>query len=275
MKMLNYLVLWSFVFATSTSGFGQEENCKIPEYVNQFEGFNVASCKYSEFNEYKFTYNNLKGDYTEIMHSGTYYRINYERSDDGSREISGAQIRQNYFNAVMGAKGENLSSDKNMFKFRHEDKIIWMLIDNAWDDNDQGYQIYIVEETVMEQEIKMNIQEAMKTDGKIALYGIYFDTDKSNIKPESEPELKKLTDYLIANPSVNIYIVGHTDNTGELSHNMTLSKARAKAVSDYLVSKGIDAKRLTSDGVGPLCPVTTNATDAGKKKNRRVEIVLK
>ncbi len=150
-----------------------------------------------------------------------------------------------------------------------------MLIENAWDNNDKGYQVYIIEEAALEQEIKLNIQESMKTDGKVALYGIYFDIDKSVIKPESEPELKILTDYLKANPAVTVFVVGHTDNTGDLAHNLTLSKARAKAVVDYLISKGIDAKRLFSDGVGPLCPITTNATDAGKKKNRRVEVVLR
>ena len=69
-------------------------------------------------------------------------------------------------------------------------------------------------------------------------------------------------------------MVGHTDNTGLFASNMTLSKARAKAVKDYLVNKGkIAATRLGSDGVGSLCPVATNGTEEGKALNRRVEIV--
>ncbi|MCC6577911.1 MAG: OmpA family protein, partial [Flavobacteriales bacterium] len=67
----------------------------------------------------------------------------------------------------------------------------------------------------------------------------------------------------------------HTDNTGDFAHNMKLSKDRAAAVVSYLVSKGISQSRLNADGVGPLCPVTTNKDEEGRKKNRRVEIVLK
>lgn len=268
---------WIFILVMllkSIMSIAQETECKTPIYLNQFDGFMVASCQFSEYNEYKFTYNNLSGDFTENTYSGNYYRINYERSDGGSRELSGAQIRQNYYSAVMASKGENLSSDKNMFKFRNENKVIWMLIENAWDDNDLGYQVYIIEETIMEREIALNIREALKSEGKIALYGIFFDVDKSVIRPESEPELKTLLDYLITNSGVKVFIVGHTDGTGDLSHNMTLSKERAKSVVDYLVSKGIDSKRLSSDGVGPLCPVSTNLTEEGKQKNRRVEVVL-
>ncbi|MBX7203789.1 MAG: OmpA family protein [Bacteroidia bacterium] len=273
--MLKKIFFTCIGFVLMHHAIAQNDDCKAPSYLNGFEGFKMASCQYSEFNEYKFIFNDLKGKYTEQIHAGKYYRINYERLDDGGREISGVQIRQNYFNAVAASKGENLSADKNMFRFRYENRIIWMLIENAWDNNDQGYQVYIIEEASLEQEIKLNIQESMKAEGKVALYGIYFDVDKSVIKPESEQELKTLTDYLKANPAVTVFVVGHTDNTGDFAHNLALSKARAKAVVDYLILKGIDAKRLLSDGVGPLCPLTTNTTDAGKKKNRRVEVVLR
>lgn len=272
--MRNFFLMGFLSMAFMYNALAQTD-CKLPAYLNQFEGFEVASCQFSEFNEFKFAFNDLNKRYTEATHSGVYYRINYDILDGEERNFSGAQIRQNYFNAVIAAKGENLSSDKNMFKFRHEDKIIWMLIDNAWDDNDRGYQVYIIEEAVMEQEIKLNIQASMKSEGKVVLYGIYFDVDKSVIKPESEPQLKMLLDYMNAQPTVNVFVVGHTDMSGDFTHNMTLSKARAKSVADYLISKGVDAKRLMSDGVGPLSPVSTNATEAGKKLNRRVEVVIR
>jgi outer membrane protein OmpA-like peptidoglycan-associated protein len=128
----------------------------------------------------------------------------------------------------------------------------------------------------MQQDIVINLEEALDRDGKVALYGILFDTDKSTIKPESENALQQIIDYLNEHPNVNIIVVGHTDMTGDFAHNMKLSKDRAEAVTDYLIKTGkIDSKRLTSDGVGPLCPVSTNDSEEGKTLNRRVEIVKK
>ena len=252
-----------------------QSDCKEPEYLNRIDGFDIASCQYSEYNEYEFMFNNLQDKYTQLKKGGVYYRINYARNESHTRNVSGDYIRQNYLNAVLKAKGENLSINKQAFKFRHNNKMIYMMIDNAWDDDDRGYQVYIIEETEMTQEIELTIKDALANDGKIALYGIFFDTDKSVIKPESESELSSLTAFLTENVKANVFIVGHTDNTGDFTHNLNLSKARAKAVADYLISKGIDAKRLSSEGVGPLCPVSTNATELGKKKNRRVEVVLR
>ena len=112
--------------------------------------------------------------------------------------------------------------------------------------------------------------------GRVAIYGIYFDTGSYNIKPESDPALKAIAELLKTKSSLNVYVVGHTDMTGNLDHNMKLSENRAKAVVDALVKDyGISAKRLIGKGVGPLSPVSTNKTDEGKLLNRRVELVEK
>lgn len=138
----------------------------------------------------------------------------------------------------------------------------------------------IIEETIMEDDlIKVSADEMLKgikADGKIALYGIYFDFDKSDVKPESEPTLKEIATFLQKDPKLNIYIVGHTDMKGSLDYNITLSKKRAEAVVKELTTKyGINKNRLTADGVGPLAPVSTNETEHGRKLNRRVELVAK
>jgi len=110
--------------------------------------------------------------------------------------------------------------------------------------------------------------------GHVAIYGIYFDTGKADVKPESEPVLKEIAKLLQQNPKLNLYVVGHTDNVGSLDSNMKLSQSRAEAVVKVLVSKyGVDAKRLKSYGVGPLSPVASNETEEGRAKNRRVELV--
>ncbi len=110
--------------------------------------------------------------------------------------------------------------------------------------------------------------------GHIALYGIYFDTDKAVLKPESRPTLEQIAKLLASQPQLNVFIVGHTDSQGAYDYNLDLSKRRAEAVAAELVkSFRIAQARLRTAGVGLLAPVGTNATDAGRALNRRVELV--
>jgi OmpA-OmpF porin, OOP family len=110
--------------------------------------------------------------------------------------------------------------------------------------------------------------------GHVSIYGIYFDTDKSVIKPESKQSIEEIAKLLNAQPSLKLHVVGHTDNVGTLPHNMTLSKQRAEAVVSALVTNHkIAASRLVANGVGPLAPVASNAAEEGRAKNRRVELV--
>jgi len=110
--------------------------------------------------------------------------------------------------------------------------------------------------------------------GRVAIYGIYFDTDKADVKPESEPTLAEIAKLLQQNHEIELYVVGHTDNVGGLDYNMDLSKRRADAVVKELVSKyDVDINRLKAHGVGSLAPVSSNETEEGRAKNRRVELV--
>jgi outer membrane protein OmpA-like peptidoglycan-associated protein len=116
--------------------------------------------------------------------------------------------------------------------------------------------------------------QAIATQGKVALYGIYFDTDKAEIKPESKPTLAEIARLLQQDPALKLYVVGHTDAVGSLEYNMELSRRRAEATVRALVSEyGVDPRRLKPFGVGPLVPVASNDTEQGRAKNRRVELV--
>lgn len=118
-----------------------------------------------------------------------------------------------------------------------------------------------------------DIGNGLGVEGRVALYGLYFDFDKAVIKPESAPQLAEMVSYLKASPEMRVYVVGHTDNSGELDYNVTLSTARAKAVADALVKAGIDAGRLSARGLGPLAPLAANTSTEGQARNRRVELV--
>jgi outer membrane protein OmpA-like peptidoglycan-associated protein len=112
------------------------------------------------------------------------------------------------------------------------------------------------------------------SSGRVALYGILFDTNKADMKPESKPALDE-TDKLLKNdPALKLHVVGHTDNVGGLEFNLALSKMRAEAVVATLVKHyGVDPDRLISNGVAYLAPVAVNTSDEGRAKNRRVELV--
>jgi OmpA-OmpF porin, OOP family len=110
--------------------------------------------------------------------------------------------------------------------------------------------------------------------GHIALYGIYFDTDKAVLKPESRPTLEQIAKLLTSQPQLNVFIVGHTDNQGAHEYNLDLSRRRAEAIAAELVkSFRIAQPRLRTAGLGFLAPVGSNASEAGRALNRRVELV--
>jgi outer membrane protein OmpA-like peptidoglycan-associated protein len=116
--------------------------------------------------------------------------------------------------------------------------------------------------------------KAITSAGRVALYGIYFDTGKAEIKPESKAALDEIAKYLKANGSMKLHVVGHTDNVGGLDANLGLSKHRADAVVASLTKQyGIPGNRLTANGVAYLAPVAVNTSEDGRAKNRRVELV--
>lgn len=115
---------------------------------------------------------------------------------------------------------------------------------------------------------------ALTKTGRVALYGITFEFDKAEIRPESDKQLQEMATLLKANAGLSVFIVGHTDNKGTLAYNIDLSQRRAEAVAKALSTRfGIAATRMTARGVGPLSPVSVNDDEAGQAKNRRVELV--
>lgn len=108
----------------------------------------------------------------------------------------------------------------------------------------------------------------------VRLKNIFFESGRAVLKKESFVELDRVYEFLSGNASVKVEIAGHTDNVGSAATNLALSKARAQAVANYLIKKGIAGDRLKSTGYGMTKPITSNATADGKSQNRRVEFVI-
>ncbi len=117
------------------------------------------------------------------------------------------------------------------------------------------------------------IEQQLKENKKVDIYGIYFDFASDRLKPESTPVLEEIAGVLKDNPDWKLTVSGHTDNVGGDAYNLDLSKRRAAAVKQALVTQyHIAPERLSTDGFGASRPVDTNDTLAGRARNRRVEL---
>jgi outer membrane protein OmpA-like peptidoglycan-associated protein len=149
--------------------------------------------------------------------------------------------------------------------------------DYAFSVNKKGYLFYsdnfLLSQRSPDSTYEKNIVlSPIEKDASIVLKNIFFETNKFNLKTESQSELDKLVQLLNENPTLKIEISGHTDSIGKAPDNLKLSQSRAKAVVDYLISKKITAARLTSKGFGSTKPVAHNKTEEGRAMNRRTEM---
>jgi outer membrane protein OmpA-like peptidoglycan-associated protein len=139
-------------------------------------------------------------------------------------------------------------------------------------------QIVVVTADVMEKKMAFvnadDMKQSIRDSGKVALYGLYFDTDKDVVKIESQPTLAEIAKLFKSDPNLKLHVVGHTDNQGKSDYNLDLSRRRAQKVVAELTTKyGIAAARLDAFGAGLYSPVASNTAEAGRAKNRRVELV--
>lgn len=259
------------------AGIAQETDVKGSHdhpLVNRMPDFYIGQYEENEFEMEKF-----KTNEGTIAVEGHKYEIDY-RLQLGITPSGKSQILQNYHNALTGIGAETMlkGSYYYIYKIVKGGMETWIKVDPGNYDG-KRYALTIVEREALNQEVFANA-EAMKkgvlNDGHIALYGVYFDSGKAVVKAGSEKAIEEIARFLTENPSVNLYIVGHTDSDGDLYSNMELAAKRAAAVIHILLEKyKIDGSRLNPKGLGPLAPVASNRTQEGKAKNRRVELVEK
>ena len=161
------------------------------------------------------------------------------------------------------------------YMIRTADKEYWIHVSTGGIVPPMGF-VTVLEKQAMKSSLGFLDAAAMKKEldakGHVALY-INFDTDKATLRPDAQPIIAEVNKLLTSDQGLKLSIEGHTDNTGGADHNRELASARARSVLGALVGLGVDASRLSSKGFGPDKPIADNSTDAGRAKNRRVELV--
>lgn len=246
--------------------------CADHPLFSRMAGFYLQSCQERAFDAQKYPVGAGKAVKEEAI-EGRWLLLSY--AFDGSPRPSALQWIRNYQAAARQAGGEVLFEDKTRttLRIRRGGAETWVLAGNYGG----AFTLHLVERQAMVQEVVANaaaLASALAADGRATVSGIFFDTGLSVVKPESGPAIAEVARLLSGDPALRLRVVGHTDATGELAANLELSRARAEAVVQALVTQhGVAAARLTSHGIGPLAPAATNRTDDGRARNRRVEIV--
>jgi OmpA-OmpF porin, OOP family len=241
--------------------------------ISRMPDFWISEYKENEFDSYKF----IGGDKKVLIIEGHKYSILY-KLNSGATDPGALKVLRNMQDALKKIGGKVLLDDSfnklSSILVQKEGKETWIEVRCY---SGIMFRLTIVEREIMKQEVVANA-EAMGNDinstGHVSVYGIYFDTGKSEIKPESDTAIVQISKLLKNIASLKLYVVGHTDNVGTIDANMKLSKDRADAVVNSLIARhGIPAERLKSYGVASLSPVASNDTEEGRAKNRRVELV--
>jgi OmpA-OmpF porin, OOP family len=271
--LLGIVLFITFLIVVSSLIQGQEqdiEGSKDHPLLTRLDNYYIDEYEEYEYESHEF-YDEQDNEYVIEGHK---WVIGYTLKE-GIESPGQLKVRKNYIDAVKKIGGTILYDRGVCMKVDQEGKEVW--IDLWVSSSGSDYRLTIVEKTVMEQEVVADpkaLTDDLRNKGHVAVYGIYFDTDSATIKAESEPAIKAIAEMLKQNSSLKVYVVGHTDMTGALEHNMDLSKRRAESVMQELASKyGISSGRLKAMGAGPLCPVATNQNEEGRKLNRRVELV--
>ena len=240
-------------------------------FPTRMPNYRIGSCDVKEFDAYTFRVANGKKQTVE----GKFTFITYV-VDDRKDDQSGVAVVRNYENALKKIGGAVQESDPQRWMTGSvvlDGKEVWVEAEKG----NSAIWLRIVEKQAMQQHVladAASFGNDLKATGHVAVYGIYFDTGKSVLKPESTPALQEVAKLLGADPPLKLWVVGHTDSVGAIEGNMKLAQARAEAVVTALTTTHrVAAARLKGYGVGPLAPVAPNDNDDGRAKNRRVELV--
>ena len=273
-----FLLVLCFALLAWPAAAQEEDEGKDHPRIPRITGYYISSSTETDFDAFEFNV----GEAGTKSVEGRAWRIDY-RLKEGVKLISPLEIARNYLNQVRAKGGKSLhqSLDSNggeatMVMPGQDGGEVWIGLSIA--NSGAAYALSVIETAAMKQRIEFSasqMAEQLANSGRVALRGILFDTGKATIKPESAELLDEVAKLLKEDVSLQLLIEGHTDNVGQKATNLELSKRRAAAVQAALVSRGIAAERLMTQGFGDTKPVADNAAEEGRAKNRRVELVKK
>ena len=272
---LNSLLLAALLLLTSPLAMRAQDDadgCKDSALLTRISGCVIADCSKSDFDAAELQTSLTKDPRTKHV-EGKVEKIHYTCTAK-----SALQVRRNAEQALKAA-GYTLDFtgyDVPEHYVTAHKGAQWVAVVASEMTGDSAYNLTTVLTEAMKQEMTSDASawaaEIDKT-GHAAVYGIEFDTGKATLKPASEKVLGDVLSLLQAQPDWKMKIEGHTDSTGTKAGNVTLSQQRAAAVVAWLVQEWHCAGRLTAAGLGDSKPIADNATDEGRARNRRVELV--
>jgi OmpA-OmpF porin, OOP family len=275
MKKLIWLLLLLLAVIAPVISQDDAAGCKDPALFTRMPGYHIYRCEDLQFDKYEYRISDQKTQVIEGHHLFILYDLN-----NNVQVPSPLQTVRNYTNAIKKVGGQLIYE----FEDGGIQNVILKLVKNGQEvwahviaSGNGQYSMHIIEKKSMNQDViadATSMANSIKESGKVAVYGIYFDTGESTLKPESLTTLQEIAKLLKADPALRLYVVGHTDNIGLFDTNMKLSIDRAVAVVNSLISQfSVNATRLKACGDGPTAPVANNDTEEGKALNRRVELV--
>jgi len=274
------VILFAAGAAFSQRGMKDFAGAKDPALFTRMPNFyilNPESAVIKEFDSYSFWVQGEKTSERKPV-EGRMAAYKYFFNASSGASPSAIQIVRNYQNAAKPLGGKVLFESRNLTTILISKGGTETWVEVASVPTGTEYTLRIVERQNMEQSVTANaaaMQTGLSQTGHVEVPGIFFDTGKSEVKPESEAALKEIAKLLATEPALKVWVVGHTDNTGLEDANIALSQARAAAVVKSLIQMGVAAARLAPHGAGPYAPVAENKTEEGRAKNRRVELVAR
>lgn len=246
--------------------------CKDPAlFPTRIAGYRIEKCEVKPFASYDFFV--LKGPKKIVEGELTFVQYTVDRRED---DRTGLEVVRNYENAIRTGGGRVVASDPQ----RWVNGVFTVPGGEAWAQAEKGngkIWLRIVQTKAMQQVIVADaaaLANSLAATGHVVAQGIYFDTNSAALKPESSAAIAQIAALLKSNAALKVYVVGHTDSVGNDDANLRLSTDRAQSVVRALVtSHGIAASRLKAFGNGPFAPVASNASEEGRSRNRRVELV--
>jgi len=266
-------LLLSATAASAQPGQKDAKGCQDHPMFTRMPDSWIHHCSEQGFGAHDFVAADGK---TKLTVEGHVWILSYYPQAAAKVKPSQLQIARNFENAITKIGGKVVTSrqGRSILQVTQDGKEIWIDLTSEFTGK---HGLTIVEKQAMAQDVVADaaaLTAGLKATGHVTVEGIYFDTGKSEIKPESARAIGEIAKVLAGDAALKVHVVGHTDNVGTLESNMKLSQDRAEAVVQALLrTHGIAPARLRSFGAGPYAPVSTNETDAGRAKNRRVELV--